>query len=300
MFLPIGEGTVIDTVLGDLETDSRIDEVFISTNERFETDFDEFLSESAYSKPTLSVEDSGAEDEKFGVIGALDQLVHRESIEDDLVVVAGDNLISFGLSDFIDFFESKQSPVLAAYDVGSREKATSYGLVELEGDEVMNFQEKPDDPQSTLVSIACYAFPEETLPLLGTYLLDGNNPDEPGWFLQWLQSRDSVYAFTFDGAWFDIGTPESYLEAIQWWLEGDTMIANEATVDVTNVGENVHVMPGATVVGSEVTNTIVFPGADVISSTIDDGIVDSNATVRDVDIDQAVVGSNARIEEPSD
>ena len=177
MFLPVGENTVIDEIFEDFEADDRVDEVFVSTNERFADTFEEYLSESPFEKPTLSVEETVAEDEKFGVVGALEQLVDREGVDDDLIVVAGDNLISFDLSEFADFFESKGTPTLAAYDVEDRERAKSYGLVELDGDEVVNFQEKPDDPKSTLVSIACYAFPAETLPDLGTYLEDGNNPD---------------------------------------------------------------------------------------------------------------------------
>jgi len=70
-------------------------------------------------KPTLSVEETVEEDEKFGVVGALAQLVERENVDDDLIVVAGDNMISFDLSDFADFFESKGTPTLAAYDVGT-------------------------------------------------------------------------------------------------------------------------------------------------------------------------------------
>ena len=159
MFLPVGESTVIDTVFEDLEADDRISEVYVSTNERFADEFASYLDGSPFEKPTLSVEDTTGEDEKFGVVGALAQLVDREGIEEDLIVVAGDNLISFDVAEFVDFFEAKGTPAIAAYDVGSKERAKSYGLVDLDGDRVVDFQEKPDDPNSTLVSIACYAFP---------------------------------------------------------------------------------------------------------------------------------------------
>lgn len=180
MFLPVGENTVIDEIFEDFEADDRIDEVFVSTNERFADAFADYLTDSPFKKPTLSVEETVEEDEKFGVVGALAQLVERENVDDDLIVVAGDNMISFDLSDFADFFESKGTPTLAAYDVGDRERAKSYGLVDLDGDEVIDFQEKPDDPKTTLVSIACYAFPAETLPDLSTYLEDGNKPRRAG------------------------------------------------------------------------------------------------------------------------
>ncbi|UPV73037.1 NDP-sugar synthase [Halorussus limi] len=295
MFLPVGDSTVIDQIFAELEADERIDEVYVSTNERFADDFRTHLAESEFDKPRLTVEDTTEEDEKFGVVGALAQLFDRENITDDTLVIAGDNLISFGVSDFVDFFQAKDSPTLAAYDVGSRERAKSYGLVELDGDEVVDFQEKPEDPKSTLVSIACYAFTAETIPLLDEYLESGNNPDEPGWFVQWLQQRDSVYAYTFDEAWFDIGTPESYLEAVGWKLDGENEIADSATVENTTLGDNVHVMPGAEVINSSVNNSIVFPNATIQDCDIRDSIIDEKTRVENMDLSGALIGAHTQI-----
>ncbi|WP_435116399.1 nucleotidyltransferase family protein [Halolamina sp. C58] len=294
MFLPVGEGTVIDDVFADLEADSRVDEVYVSTNERFADDFRDYLADSEFEKPVVSVEETVDEDEKFGVVGALAQLIDREGIDDDLLVVAGDNLISFDLAEFGDFFQEKGTPCLAAYDVGSKERASSYGLVELDGDRIVDFQEKPEQPKSTLVSIACYAFPAETLPQFDEYLAGENNPDEPGWFVQWLQSREAVHAFTFDGAWFDIGTPESYLDAVEWKLDGENLIADDATVDA-ELGENVHVMSGATVDGGRLDRSVVFDDATVVDSSLRDSIVDTASYVEGLDLSGALVGAHSEI-----
>ncbi|MHB9288316.1 sugar phosphate nucleotidyltransferase [Halobacteriales archaeon Cl-PHB] len=295
MLLPVGESTVIDRILEELEADGRIDEVFVSTNERFADDFQAHVAEMGLAKPRLSVEDTTDEDEKFGVVGALAQLVDREGIADeDLLVIAGDNLISFDVSDFLDFFETKAAPTLAAYDVGSREKAKSYGLVDLEGDRVVEFQEKPDDPPSTLVSIACYAFPAEAVRF-GEYLEGGNNPDEPGWYLQWLQGQTDVHAFTFDGAWYDIGTPESYLEAVAWALDGESIIDNEATIEDSTVGENVHVMGDAVVRDSTVDGSLVFPGAVIEDCEVRDTIIDRETHVGHLDLAGALIGAHSQI-----
>jgi len=295
MFLPIGETTVIDRIFADLEADERIDEVFVSTNERFADDFRDHLAASEFEKPTLSIEDTSEEDEKFGVVGALAQLVDREGVDDDLVVIAGDNLISFDVGDFIDFFEDHGASSLAAYDVGSREMAKSYGLVELDGEEVVDFQEKPDDPNSTLVSIACYAFTRETLPLLETYLSDGNNPDEPGWFVQWLQARDTVCAYTFDEAWFDIGTPESYLDAVAWYLDGESRVADSATLDNATVGENVHVMEDAELLNASVNNAVIFPKATVRDCDVRNSIIDEKTHIENMDLSGALIGAHTQI-----
>jgi glucose-1-phosphate thymidylyltransferase len=296
MFLPVGEATVIDQIFEDLETDDRIDEVYVSTNERFADDFRDHIEDSPFEKPTLSVEDTTGEDEKFGVMGALAQLVDRENVDDDLVVIAGDNLISFDVSEFVDFFAEKDAPTIAAYDVGSLERAKSYGLVNLDGDEVIDFQEKPDDPKSTLVSIACYAYPKEVVSDIDTYLNEDGNPDEPGWFVQWLQSRQSVYAFTFEGAWFDIGTPESYLDAVAWQLDGDSIVADDAHVENTTIGDNVHVMPGAELVNSTVDNSIIFPDANLRDCDVRDSIIDENTVLESIDFSGALVGAHTTIE----
>ena len=296
MFLPVGDRTVIDGIFEDLEADDRVDEVFVSTNERFAGEFGSYIADSDFSKPTLSVEETVDEDEKFGVVGALAQLVDREDVEDDLFVVAGDNLIGFDIAEFLDFFKSKGNTALAAYDVGSKERAKSYGLVTLEGDQVVGFQEKPADPKSTLVSIACYAFPADTLDLLETYLSDGENPDEPGWFIQWLQDRGTVSAFTFDDAWYDIGTAESYLEAVEWATGGEAVVHDGATVEDSELGSNVQIMDGATVTGSTIENSVVFPNASVTDAEISDSIVDIEASVEGVDLTESLVGEYTQIE----
>ncbi len=299
MLLPIGETTVIDRIFAALEADDRIETVYVSTNERFAPEFEAHIEASGFEKPVLSVEETEAEAEKFGVVGALGQLVDREGIDDDLLVVAGDNLIGFDLSEFLDYFESKGTTTLAAYDVGDREKAKSYGLVELDGDRVVDFQEKPDEPNSTLVSIACYGFPRESLRF-EEYLADGNNPDEPGWFLQWLQSREVVNAFVFEEPWFDIGTPESYLEAIAHELDGDSVIAESATVERSTIGENVHVMAGAEITDATLDRSVVFEKAVVDGCEIKGTIIDEGTRIENVDLAGALIGAHTQLTNSSE
>ena len=299
MFLPIGDSTVVDRIFEALEADDRIDEVYVSTNERFAADFEAHLEESTFEKPQLSIEETTEEDDKFGVVGALAQLIDRENVDDDLLIIAGDNLISFDVAAFLDYFEERAAPTLAAYDVGSREKAKSYGLVELEDDRVVDFQEKPDEPNSTLVSIACYAFPAESLSLLSTYLEDGNNPDEPGWFVQWLQNREPTYAYTFEGAWFDIGTPESYLDAVAWHLDGESLVAESATVENASIGDNVHVMDNVTLENTTLDHAVIFPEATVRNADIRRSIIDEGTHLDDLDLAGALIGAHTTIKNGS-
>lgn len=110
MLLPIGDSTVIGTIFDALEREARIEDVYVSTNEAFAETFETYLEESEYKKPKLSVEDTTEESEKFGVIGALAQLIDRENLTEDTLVIAGDNVISFDISDFLDSFEANTNP----------------------------------------------------------------------------------------------------------------------------------------------------------------------------------------------
>ena len=254
MLLPVGETTVIDRILTELEADDRIDGVYVSTNERFAEDFRDHMAESVLEKPTLSIEETTEEDEKFGVVGALAQLVEREGLDgEDLLVVAGDNLISFGLSDFLDDFDEHGTTTIAAYDVGSYDRASAYGVVELDDERVVEFQEKPEDPKSTLV------------------------------------------AFPFEEAWFDIGTPESYLEAVAWELDGESIIAESATVESSTIGENVHILPGAEVVDSTIDQSIIFSDSTIRDSEIRESIIDQDTHIENLDLAGALIGAHTHI-----
>jgi len=296
MLLPVGESTVIDGIVDELEGDERISEILISTNDAFADEFETHFQERGTDKITMSVEDTSDEDEKFGVVGALAQLVDREGLGDeDLLVIAGDNLFGFDISEFIDHFKNYDDPTLAAYDVGDLEKAKSYGLIQVEGDEIVDFQEKPDNPKSTLVSIACYAFPADAIRF-DEYLAGDNNPDEPGWFIQWLVDQGSVRPFSFDDVWYDIGTADSYLEAVEFALEGGQIIADDATVENSKLGENVHVLSGATIKNSSVEDTVVFQDATITDADVTDSVIDEEASVHDKDLDGALLGQNSRVQ----
>ncbi|MCU4925765.1 NDP-sugar synthase [Halobacteria archaeon AArc-dxtr1] len=295
MFLPLGEATVIERIYAELESADRIEEVYVSTNERFAPAFEAQLADSDYEKPRLSIEQTRAEDEKLGVVGALAQLVDREEIDDDLLVIAGDNIFDFAVEDFLEYYDRKGAPTIAAYDVGSPEQATEYGVVDLEDDRVVGFEEKPDDPPGTRVSIGCYAFPRDSIELLPTYLEEDNDPDEPGWFVQWLQAREPTYAYTFGGSWFDIGTRESYLDAVAWKLDGDSYVADSATLENATVGSNAHVMANATLVNTDVERSVVFPNVTLESTTVSRSIVDESVSLEGTDLHDAMIGAYTQL-----
>ena len=103
---------------------------------------------------------------------------------------------------------------MGIYDVASLEQAKKYGVVKLDAQgRLVNFVEKPPQPEGTLIGIALYYYPRAILPMIQQYLAEGNNPDQPGRLIQWLYPRTAVYTWTVPGLWFDIGSKETLEEA---------------------------------------------------------------------------------------
>ena len=141
--------------------------------------------------------------------------LERAGIDDDVLVVAGDNLFDYSLADFAAFWRSKGvASAVAVLDVGDLRLASQYGVVDVADDErITSFVEKPADPPSTLAATATYIYHREHVPLVERYLAEGNAPDQVGSFIAWLHSREPVYAYRFAGRWLDIGDKEQLLAA---------------------------------------------------------------------------------------
>jgi len=212
--LPVFGKPIIHYILDKTEGIPEIDTVYISTNSRFEHHFRNWMSHLKTGKEVkLTVEESAHEDEKMGAVAALNYVITKEKIDDDLLIIAGDNLFDIELADFIKRFKSKKCPTVAFYDM-KKKIPERFGIGVLDSDNmVINFEEKPKVPKSTLVSTACYILPKEELKKVKEYLKDQQDSDAPGYFIAWLMQKHKVCGYKFEGKWFDIGTMESYKEA---------------------------------------------------------------------------------------
>lgn len=211
--LPVGGRPIVDWILDRIREVAEIDDVHLVTNSRFVQDFERW----AAGQPGVLVHDDGttSNDDRLGAIGDVAFTLERAGIDDDVLVVAGDNLFDYSLVDYNTFWRSKGvASAVAVHDVGDRELASRYGIVDTTADDrVVGFVEKPDEPASTLAATATYVYHREHVPLVGRYLAEGNTPDQPGSFIAWLHQREPVYAYSFPGAWADIGDPAQLLEA---------------------------------------------------------------------------------------
>jgi len=208
---------MIEHVLDNLACLPGIDGLSIVTNAKFAHCFEAWSREhGGRLHLELALVSDGVEDEsqRLGAIGDLDLVLRRAEIDDDIVVVAGDNLFSQPLQGFPEFCRRKGTPVLGIYDVGDLEAVRKFNTLALDAEgRITAFVEKPQNPTSTLTGIALYFYPRRLLPLIHRYLAEGNNPDQPGRLVQWLYPQVPFYTWRVPGLWYDIGSPESLAEA---------------------------------------------------------------------------------------
>jgi glucose-1-phosphate thymidylyltransferase len=216
--LPVAGKPMIEHVLDNLAPIGGIDRVYVVTNAKFAGHFQKWSELYHASKPNLQftiVNDGTTSDaDKLGAIGDIHYVLQTQRVDDDLIIVAGDNLFGEKLGGFGNFCREKNAPVLALYDVGDLEQIKKYSSISVAADSrITAFEEKPKHPTSTLAGIALYFYPKSTIPLIQQYIAEGNNPDQPGRLVQWLYPRTPVYTWRVPGLWFDIGSKETLEEA---------------------------------------------------------------------------------------
>jgi glucose-1-phosphate thymidylyltransferase len=212
--LRVGGRPMLDHLMEQLEGVEGLDEVYVVTNSKFADAFREWAAGRS-GLPVRIVDDGTVDDDsKLGAIGDLDLTIRAAELDDDLLVLAGDNLFSESVARFPAFALEKRGAALGVYDVGDLDTIRRYSVIELDGDDrVVRLEEKPEQPRSTLAGIALYFYPRAALPFVREYLEQGNNPDQPGRLVQWLYPRTPVYGWRVPGRWFDVGSKETLAEA---------------------------------------------------------------------------------------
>jgi glucose-1-phosphate thymidylyltransferase len=216
--LPVAGKPMVEHVLDNLTPMDGLDRIYVVTNEKFAGHFQRWADHYRATKSKLDftiVNDHSTDDtNKLGAIGDIHHVLETQRVDDDLIVVAGDNLFSEKLTDFGGVCRAKNTPVLALYDVGDLEQIKKYNSVSVDASgRITFFEEKPKHPTSTLTGIALYYYPKHTIPLVRQYVAEGNNPDQPGRLVQWLYPRTPVHTWRVPGTWFDIGSKETLEEA---------------------------------------------------------------------------------------
>jgi glucose-1-phosphate thymidylyltransferase len=217
MLLPLAGRPMLDYVVDRIDAVEDVDEIHVVTNDRFAQDLEAWAADQSGTRPVAVWNDgTTSNDDRLGAIGDMRFVVEQAGLHgEDVLVVAGDNLFEFDLSEFVAFWRSKgDGSAICVHDVGDLELAKQYALVELNDDDLVTYlEEKPAKPASTLAAIAIYLYRAEDFGRVEEYLGEGNSPDQPGRFVVWLYPRIPVYGYRFPGSWLDIGDREQLLEA---------------------------------------------------------------------------------------
>lgn len=211
--------TVIDFIVDNLAQCPNVREIAVVTNRKFSPDFRAWRRSSPFSR-IISVLDDGTTSnrDRLGAIGDIYFAIRKRGIKEDCLVVGGDNLFERSFSAFLRFAqEHRPFASLGLFDIKNRKRASRFGVVSVDrGKRLRRFEEKPDNPRSTLVATCLYYFPAETLSLLEAYALDKTTSnDASGNYIRWLMDSQEVYGHVMkQGHWFDIGHLDSYKEVV--------------------------------------------------------------------------------------
>lgn len=197
--LEVAGKSILSYIIENLHRAGLTDNIIVSINEAFKDKFETYPVELISEK------------EKLGSVGAIQFVIDELNINDDLMIIAGDNLFDSELSRF-----PTDCITVGIFDLRDKVKASRYGVVEIEDGVIKDFEEKPSSPKSTLISTGIYCFPKESLWRFKEYISGNTLKDNMGNFLAWLCKRETLKAHEINGYWFDIGSHEGLREALKF------------------------------------------------------------------------------------
>ena len=213
--LKLGNKTILDMIMEKIEEVKDVKNVYIVTNHKFYKNFADWADEYNGQKKISVLNDfTTNNDNRLGAIGDMQYTIEKKGIDDEILVMASDNIFDFSLCDFVKIYREKDADMICANRIEDKEDLHSMGVAEIDDDnKVVGFEEKPAEPKSDWGVSPFYLYKKDTMKMIKQYLDEGNNKDAPGNFVPWLIEHKPVYAFCTDGMRLDIGTPKSYYEA---------------------------------------------------------------------------------------
>ena len=210
--LPIKKKPIIDYIVDELNTIPAVSEIFVVSNHKFAGHFETWAKNATSNTPIKVIDDgTTTEDNRRGAIGDIQFVIEQENIDEEIMVIAGDNFFTYSLIDYYNYYTEIDKDCVIVKENDNIEELKSFGVAQVdENGKVVSLEEKPAEPKSNLAVYATYIYKKETIPLFEKYLNAGNKPDAPGYFVSWLYTQKDVYVYRMQGECYDIGTPQSY------------------------------------------------------------------------------------------
>ncbi len=213
--LKIGENTILGRMLDDIDKIPEIDEHIIITNHKFAGIFEEWASKQSYAKPVTIVDDgTETNDTRLGAVCDLLFAMDKLKIDDDMLVVAADNILFFSFQEFVDFAKAKGTSCIMCHEQPSIEKLQRTGVIVLDdNDKVLNMEEKPQEPKSHWAVPPFYIYQKKDLDKVRHSVENGCGKDAPGNLAHYMVEQVEMHAWKMTAGRFDIGSLDTYKEA---------------------------------------------------------------------------------------
>ena len=220
--LPIGGKPIIEYIVDDMNKIDEISTIYVVTNEKFYSHFADWAVNVKSNIPVVVFNDGTTDDTtKRGAIGDIQFTIEEGGIDEDVMIIAGDNFNTFSMENYYNYFKKIGKDCVCVMKIDDINQLKSFAVASTdENNKIVTLEEKPKEPKSDLAVFATYFYLKETLPLFKQYLCEGNTPDAPGNFPQWLHKKKDVYAYLMDGDCYDIGTPEMYASVSSRFIDG--------------------------------------------------------------------------------
>jgi len=215
--LKIGSSTILGRMLDDIDRISEVDEHVIVTNHKFAPIFEQWAAEQHYQKPVAIVDDGTETNEtRLGAVCDLLMAINRFQIDDDILVVAADNLLFFSFQEFVDFAREKGTSCIMCHEQPSIEKLQRTGVIVVDDQmRVLNMEEKPLVPKSHWAVPPFYIYKKQDLELVRHSVENGCGKDAPGNLAHYMVEHTVMHAWPMSAGRFDIGSLDTYYEAIE-------------------------------------------------------------------------------------
>ncbi len=208
--LKVGDKTILDWLIDDIDFIGKVDEYVVISNDKFFIHFEKW-AQTKSQKITVLNDKTTCNENRLGAVKDIEFARNTLNLDDDLLVIAGDNLLDFSLTEFINYSLKKCASCIMRYYEENEQKLQKTGVIEIdENDKVINMVEKPKNPASNWACPPFYFYKKEDAKLITRAINDGCNVDAPGSFAVWLSKKSTIYAMQMSGKRYDIGNLESY------------------------------------------------------------------------------------------
>jgi len=220
--LKVQEKTILDWLIEDMDAAGAVDEYIVISNHKFAHHFKQWAAEKA-QKITVVDDGTSTNETRLGAVKDIQFAIDSIGLDDDMLVVAGDNLLDFSLTKFIDYARQKETSCIMRYFEPSLQKLKKSGVVTVDdSDRIVRMAEKPAEPESNWCSPAFYYYTRDDAKLIAEGIASGCGVDAPGSFIAWLCTKTVVHAMEMPGKRYNIGNLESY-ETVQREYRGITV-----------------------------------------------------------------------------